>query len=84
MPVSRVLVNENACFSGMGKSSRLNFSFTLGCGTDSGCSTTDNITFTHLLNIRRIAMPVGQPLFKDKMEKHQGTKLKKPFYLAQS
>jgi hypothetical protein len=28
---------------------------TLGCGTYGGNSTTDNITYTHLLNIKRLA-----------------------------
>jgi hypothetical protein len=28
---------------------------TLGCGTFGGTSATDNVTYTHLLNIKRIA-----------------------------
>jgi hypothetical protein len=30
-------------------------SFTLGCGTDGGTSTSDNVSFRHILNIRRVA-----------------------------
>jgi hypothetical protein len=33
----------------------LECSFTLGCGTFGGNSTTDNITYRHLLNIKRVA-----------------------------
>jgi len=28
---------------------------TVGCGTFGGNSTTDNVTYTHLLNIKRVA-----------------------------
>jgi hypothetical protein len=34
-------------------------SMTLGCGTFGGNSTTDNITFRHLLNVKRVAYPLG-------------------------
>jgi acetaldehyde dehydrogenase/alcohol dehydrogenase len=30
-------------------------SLTLGCGTFGGNSTTDNITYRHLLNVKRVA-----------------------------
>ena len=33
-------------------------SLTLGCGTFGGNSTTDNVTYTNLLNIKRLARPV--------------------------
>jgi len=33
----------------------LECSFMLGCGTFGGNSTTDNITYRHLLNIKRVA-----------------------------
>jgi hypothetical protein len=32
-------------------------SLTLGCGTFGGNSTTDNVTYTNLLNIKRLARP---------------------------
>jgi acetaldehyde dehydrogenase (acetylating) len=31
-------------------------SFTLGCGTLGGNSTTDNVNYIHLLNIKRLAL----------------------------
>ena len=33
----------------------LDCSMTLGCGTFGGNSTTDNVTYRHLLNIKRVA-----------------------------
>ena len=33
-------------------------SLTLGCGTFGGNSTTDNVTYTNLLNVKRLARPV--------------------------
>ena len=39
-------------------------SFTLGCGTLGGNSTTDNVSFTNLLNIKRLAYDLTRPLPK--------------------
>ncbi|MFN5875638.1 MAG: hypothetical protein ACK45E_05110, partial [Ignavibacteria bacterium] len=30
-------------------------SFTLGCGTYGGTSTTDNVSYQHLMNVKRVA-----------------------------
>jgi acyl-CoA reductase-like NAD-dependent aldehyde dehydrogenase len=61
MPASRVLVNVPGSTGCIGVGTGLTPSFTLGCGTDGGNSTTDNVTFTHLLNIKRLALglPTG-------------------------
>jgi acyl-CoA reductase-like NAD-dependent aldehyde dehydrogenase len=53
---SRILVNIPASFGCVGIGSGLTPSFTLGCGTFGGTSTTDNVTYTHLLNIKRLSM----------------------------
>jgi len=55
--VSRILVNSPASQSCIGIGNGLRPSLTLGSGTMGGTSTTDNVTYTHLLNIRRIALP---------------------------
>ena len=52
---SRILINVPASFGCVGIDSGLTPSFTLGCGTFGGTSTTDNVTYTHLLNIKRLA-----------------------------
>jgi acyl-CoA reductase-like NAD-dependent aldehyde dehydrogenase len=54
---SRILVNSPASQSCIGIGNWLRPSLTLGSGTMGGTSTTDNVTYTHLLNIRRIALP---------------------------
>jgi CRP-like cAMP-binding protein len=55
MPASRILVNSPGTQGVLGLTIGLVPSMTLGCGTFGGTSTTDNVTYTHLLNIKRIA-----------------------------
>jgi acetaldehyde dehydrogenase / alcohol dehydrogenase len=55
MPASRILVNSPGTQGVLGVSTGLELSMTLGCGTWGGTSTTDSITYRHLLNIKRIA-----------------------------
>jgi acyl-CoA reductase-like NAD-dependent aldehyde dehydrogenase len=54
--VSRILVNVPASQGCIGIGTGLIPSFTLGCGTFGRNSTTDNVTYTHLLNIKRLAL----------------------------
>ncbi|MFC2043894.1 aldehyde dehydrogenase family protein [Chloroflexota bacterium] len=53
---SRILVNTPASQGCVGLTTGLTPSFTLGCGTFGRNSTTDNVTYTHLLNIKRLAL----------------------------
>lgn len=64
MPASRILVNSPATQGVIGFTTGLVPSFTLGCGTFGGNSTTDNVSYNHLLNIKRLAryIPPTQPL----------------------
>jgi acyl-CoA reductase-like NAD-dependent aldehyde dehydrogenase len=55
MPASRVLVNCAGSLGSIGVGTGLTPSLTLGCGTWGSTSTTDNVGFGHLLNIKRIA-----------------------------
>lgn len=59
MPVSRVLVNTPSSQGGVGYSTSLTPSFTLGCGSYGGNSTSDNISVLHLFNRQRIAYGVN-------------------------
>jgi acyl-CoA reductase-like NAD-dependent aldehyde dehydrogenase len=52
---SRILVNSPGTQGLMGLTTGLVPSFTLGCGTWAGTSTTNSITYTDLLNIKRVA-----------------------------
>jgi acetaldehyde dehydrogenase / alcohol dehydrogenase len=55
MPASRILVNSPGAHGVVGISTALIPSLTLGCGTFGSTSTTDNVTFTNLMNIKRLA-----------------------------
>jgi len=59
MPVSRVLVNGPAAQGCIGLGNGLTPSLTLGCGTYGRTSTTDNVTYTNLINIKRVAHPLA-------------------------
>jgi acyl-CoA reductase-like NAD-dependent aldehyde dehydrogenase len=63
IPASRILVNSPATHGCLGIGNGLVPSLTLGCGTFGGNSTTDNVTYTNLLNIKRLARP--QPAAPD-------------------
>lgn len=53
--VSRVLVNGAGTLGCIGANNGLQLSWTLGCGTQGGGATSDNVSYEHLLNIKRIA-----------------------------
>ena len=54
-PVSRLLINTAGALGGIGATTMLPPSLTLGCGAAGGGSTSDNITPLNLINLRRIA-----------------------------
>jgi len=54
-PVYRILVNTPSTHGGIGATTGLAPSLTLGCGSVGGSSTSDNVTPLHLINIRRVA-----------------------------
>ncbi len=54
-PVSRLLVNTAASLGGVGATTALMPSLTLGCGAVGGSSSSDNIGPLNLINVRRIA-----------------------------
>jgi acetaldehyde dehydrogenase (acetylating) len=55
---SRLLVNTPSTFGGIGASTGLAPSLTLGCGAIGGSSISDNVEVKHLLNIKRLAYHV--------------------------
>ena len=57
LPVSRILVNSPAAQGCCGVATGLQPSLTLGCGTFGGNSTTDNVGYRNLINIKRKALP---------------------------
>lgn len=60
IPVSRLLVNTAGALGGIGGSTNLVPSLTLGCGAIGGSATTDNVGPMNLLNIRRIGYGVRE------------------------
>ena len=63
-PVSRILVNTPSTQGGVGLTTALFPSFTLGCGAVGGIATTDNVTPMNLLNIRRVAYDLGSSMYR--------------------
>lgn len=61
-PVSRILVNTPSTQGGVGLTTALFPSFTLGCGAVGGSATSDNVTPMNLLNIRRVAYDLGSSM----------------------
>lgn len=55
MPAGRILANSPAVQGVVGLTSGLDPSFTLGCGTFGKNSTADNVTYRHLINVKRLA-----------------------------
>jgi acyl-CoA reductase-like NAD-dependent aldehyde dehydrogenase len=55
---SRILVNAGGSQGCIGIGNGLMPSLTLGCGTFGGTSTTDNVSYSHLLNIKRVVHPL--------------------------
>ncbi len=55
MPASRILVNSPGAHGVVGVATDLTPSLTLGCGTFGGTSTTDNVSFRNLSNVKRLA-----------------------------
>lgn len=55
MPASRILINSPGAHGVVGMTTGLIPSLTLGCGTFGHTSTTDNVTYTHMMNIKRLA-----------------------------
>ncbi len=58
--VARVLVNQAHCMGNGGDfANGLDFTLSMGAGTWGGNSTCDNITYSHLLNVTRLARPIA-------------------------
>jgi acetaldehyde dehydrogenase/alcohol dehydrogenase len=55
MPTSRILANSPGAHGVFGVTTGLVPSLTLGCGTFGGNSTTDNVSFKNLRNVKRLA-----------------------------
>ncbi|NEN86202.1 acetaldehyde dehydrogenase (acetylating) [Paenibacillus elgii] len=59
-PASRIVVNSGTTFGGIGATTGITPSFTLGCGSFGNNITSDNIGPQHLLNIKRVAFGIRE------------------------
>ncbi|MGE5702936.1 MAG: aldehyde dehydrogenase family protein, partial [Clostridia bacterium] len=59
-PASRIVVNSGTTFGGIGATTGIQPSMTLGCGSFGNNITTDNIGPQHLLNIKRVAFGIRE------------------------
>lgn len=59
-PASRIIVNAGTTFGGIGMSTGIFPSMTLGCGSFGNNITTDNIGPQHLMNIKRVAFGIRE------------------------
>ena len=60
-PIFRLLVNTPAALGGVGATTSLAPSFTLGCGTWGGSSVSENVSPMHLINTKRVVWHMGIP-----------------------
>ena len=60
-PVSRLLINTGSTQGGIGATTGIMPSLTLGCGAVGGSATSDNVTVQHLFQIRRAAWGLMEP-----------------------
>lgn len=59
-PASRIIVNSGTTFGGIGMSTGIMPSMTLGCGSYGNNITSDNIGPQHLINIKRVAFGIRE------------------------
>jgi len=59
-PVSRLLVNTPGALGGIGATTNITPSLTLGCGAVGGSATSDNVGPQNLFNLRRVAYGVRE------------------------
>lgn len=59
LPVSRVVVNQPTIDAGGSPANGLNPTVSLGCGSWGNNIISENLNYTHLINISRVAMPIA-------------------------
>ena len=59
-PASRIVVNSGTTFGGIGATTGIQPSLTLGCGARGNNITSDNIGPQHLMNIKRVAFGIRE------------------------
>ena len=60
-PVSRILANTPSALGGIGYTTGITPSLTLGCGTCGGSSLSENLSPLHLINVKKLAYGICEP-----------------------
>lgn len=66
-PVNRILVNTPAALGGIGSTTGLLPSMTLGCGTWGGSSISENLGPHHLINVKSLTYGIKKAAFDSKV-----------------
>lgn len=82
-PVFRILVNTPSALGGIGYSTGLAPSMTLGCGTWGGSSLSDNLTPLHLINVKKLAYGIVNVDFEKNQESSCSTQTYSPDKIAE-
>jgi acetaldehyde dehydrogenase (acetylating) len=59
-PVARIIINSGTTFGGIGATTAIQPSLTLGCGSFGNNITSDNIGPQHLINVKRVAYGIRE------------------------
>ncbi|OQO98774.1 acetaldehyde dehydrogenase (acetylating) [Geobacillus sp. 44B] len=74
-PASRIVVNSGTTFGGIGATTGIFPSLTLGCGSYGNNITSDNIGPQHLMNVKRVAFGIREMNNTTKSETLQSVKI---------
>ncbi|MGG3921838.1 acetaldehyde dehydrogenase (acetylating) [Geobacillus thermodenitrificans] len=74
-PASRIIVNSGTTFGGIGATTAIFPSLTLGCGSYGNNITSDNIGAQHLMNVKRVAFGIREMNYAAKNEIVQSTEM---------
>ncbi|WP_374719069.1 acetaldehyde dehydrogenase (acetylating) [Parageobacillus toebii] len=74
-PVARIIINSGTTFGGIGATTAIQPSLTLGCGSFGNNITSDNIGPQHLINIKRIAYGIREMQASNKQLKEKNPAL---------
>ncbi|GLH63793.1 MULTISPECIES: acetaldehyde dehydrogenase (acetylating) [Parageobacillus] len=74
-PVARIIINSGTTFGGIGATTAIQPSLTLGCGSFGNNITSDNIGPQHLINIKRIAYGIREMQESNKQLKEKNPAL---------
>lgn len=84
MPTSRIIVNSGTTFGGIGATTGIRPSMTLGCGSFGNNISSDNIGPEHLMNMKRVAFGIREMPKNERSEaqKEPSERLNQPLSIS--